>query len=62
MTAIAHAAEKGEVLTGLLYVSSDAEDCHRHLNTYDARPFNQLAERDLCPDAGMLGKINAALR
>jgi 2-oxoglutarate ferredoxin oxidoreductase subunit beta len=62
MTAIARAAEKGEVLTGLLYVSADAEDLHRHLNTYDARPFNQLVEKDLCPGAGMLEKINSALR
>ena len=62
MTAIAHAAEKGEVLTGLLYLSPDAEDLHAHLNTYEARPFNQLTEKDLCPGAGLLEKINAALR
>jgi 2-oxoglutarate ferredoxin oxidoreductase subunit beta len=61
-SAIAHAAEKGEVLTGLLYVSPDAEDLHKHLNTYDVRPFNQLGEKDLCPGKGMLEKINAALR
>jgi 2-oxoglutarate ferredoxin oxidoreductase subunit beta len=62
MTAIARAAEKGEVLTGLLYVAPEAEDLHEHLNTYKARPFNQLAEKDLCPGAGMLDKINAGLR
>jgi 2-oxoglutarate ferredoxin oxidoreductase subunit beta len=62
MTAIARAAEKGEVLTGLLYVSPDAEDLHKHLNTYDARAFNQLVEKDLCPGVGMLEKINAGLR
>jgi 2-oxoglutarate ferredoxin oxidoreductase subunit beta len=62
MTAIARAQEKGEVLTGLLYVSPDAEDLHAHLNTYEARPFNQLGEQDLCPGAGMLEKINAGLR
>jgi 2-oxoglutarate ferredoxin oxidoreductase subunit beta len=58
---IARAAEQGEVLTGLLYLASDAEDLHAHLNTH-AVPFNQLAEKDLCPGAGMLEKINAALR
>ena len=58
---IAQAAEKGEVLTGLLYLAPDAEDLHAHLNTYEA-PFNQLGEKDLCPGAGMLEKINAALR
>jgi 2-oxoglutarate ferredoxin oxidoreductase subunit beta len=62
MSAIAHAAEKGEVLTGLLYVSPDAEDLHAHLNTYDTRPFNQLGEKDLCPGSVTLDKINSALR
>jgi 2-oxoglutarate ferredoxin oxidoreductase subunit beta len=61
MTQIARAAEKGEVLTGLLYLAPDAEDLHSHLNTYE-KPFNQLGEKELCPRAGMLEKINAALR
>lgn len=58
---IARAAEKGEVLTGLLYLAADAEDLHAHLNTVEA-PFNRLGEKELCPGAGMLEKINAALR
>ena len=61
MTHIARAAEKGEVLTGLLYLAPDAEDLHAHLNTCEA-PFNKLAEKDLCPGGGMLEKINAGLR
>jgi 2-oxoglutarate ferredoxin oxidoreductase subunit beta len=61
MAAIARAAQKGEVLTGLLYLSPDAEDLHAHLNTYEVA-FNKLGEKDLCPGAGMLEKINAALR
>jgi 2-oxoglutarate/2-oxoacid ferredoxin oxidoreductase subunit beta len=61
-SALAKAAATGEVLTGLLYLSPDAEDLHAHLNTYDKAPFNQLGEKDLCPGAGMLDKINAALR
>ena len=61
ITHIARASEKGEVLTGLLYLSPDAEDLHAHLNTYQA-PFNKLGEKDLCPGAGMLEKINASLR
>jgi 2-oxoglutarate ferredoxin oxidoreductase subunit beta len=56
----AHAA-KGEVLTGLLYVNPDSEDLHAHLGTYEA-PFNTLGEKELCPGAGMLEKINASLR
>jgi 2-oxoglutarate ferredoxin oxidoreductase subunit beta len=58
---IARAAEKGEVLTGLLYLAADAEDLHAHLNTYGA-PFNKLSEKELCPGSGMLDRINAALR
>jgi 2-oxoglutarate ferredoxin oxidoreductase subunit beta len=58
---IAQAAAKGEVLTGLLYLSPDAEDLHAHLNTYDT-PFNKLGEKDLCPGSAMLDKINAGLR
>ena len=61
ITHIARAAEKGEVLTGLLYLSPDSEDLHAHLNTYPA-PFNKLSEKELCPGSAMLDKINAALR
>ncbi len=61
MTHIARAADKGEVLTGLLYLAPDAEDLHAHLNTYEAA-FNKLAETDLCPGSAMLEKINAGLR
>ncbi|MDH4323734.1 MAG: 2-oxoacid:ferredoxin oxidoreductase subunit beta, partial [Betaproteobacteria bacterium] len=58
---IARAAEKGEVLTGLLYLAADAEDLHAHLNTYET-PFNRLGEKELCPGSAMLDKINAAMR
>ena len=60
-THIARANEKGEVLTGLLYLSPDSEDLHAHLNTYEAA-FNKLGEKDLCPGSAMLDKINAGLR
>jgi 2-oxoglutarate ferredoxin oxidoreductase subunit beta len=58
---IASAAYKGEILTGLLYVSPDAEDLHAHLNTVPSA-FNQLGAKELCPGSAMLDKINAALR
>jgi 2-oxoglutarate ferredoxin oxidoreductase subunit beta len=58
---IASAAVKGEVLTGLLYLAADAEDLHSHLSTVDMA-FNKLSEKELCPGAGMLDRINAALR
>jgi len=48
-------------VTKLLYLSPDSEDLHAHLNTVEM-PFNKLSEKDLCPGAGVLDKINAALR
>ncbi len=54
-------AAAGEVVTGLLYVDPEAADLHEHLNTVDT-PLNQLSERELCPGAAALDKINASLR
>jgi 2-oxoglutarate ferredoxin oxidoreductase subunit beta len=51
----------GEIVTGLLYVHSDAEDLHRLLNTVDA-PLNALGEKELVPGAAALDKFNASLR
>ena len=56
----AHQA-RGEVVTGLLYVDSEARDLHAHLETVDA-PLNALGEAELCPGAAVLEKINAGLR
>jgi 2-oxoglutarate ferredoxin oxidoreductase subunit beta len=61
MNQIAEHMARGEVLTGLLYVESGAEDLHEHLNTVQA-PFNTLTARELCPGSAMLDKLNAALR
>jgi 2-oxoglutarate ferredoxin oxidoreductase subunit beta len=58
---VAHHAAKGEVVTGLLYLDTNSEDLHAHLNTVET-PFNKLGEKELCPGAGMLEKINASLR
>ena len=55
-----HAA-KGQVVTGLLYVESDPEDLHVHANTV-AKPLFALGEKELCPGAATLDKINASLR
>jgi 2-oxoglutarate ferredoxin oxidoreductase subunit beta len=52
---------KGEVVTGLLYVQTDAGDLHDHLNTSDV-PLNQLSEKELSPGAALLEKINSSLR
>jgi 2-oxoglutarate/2-oxoacid ferredoxin oxidoreductase subunit beta len=64
ITALRFLAERGaagELVTGLLYVEREPEDLHAHLNTVDA-PLNVLGERDLCPGAAALEKINASLR
>ena len=61
MTSIQAHVAKGEVLTGLLHVNLDSEGLHAHLNTFPTA-FNTLGEKDLCLGAGMLEKINAALR
>jgi 2-oxoglutarate ferredoxin oxidoreductase subunit beta len=55
-----HAA-KGQVVTGVLYLDSEPEDLHRHLNTC-ATPLNALSEKELCPGSAALEKINAGLR
>jgi len=52
---------RGEVVTGLLYIDTLATDLHTSLNTC-AAPLNSLDHRLLCPGAGALEKINAALR
>jgi 2-oxoglutarate ferredoxin oxidoreductase subunit beta len=51
----------GEVVTGLLYVESDASDLHAGLNT-SARPLNTLDHQVLCPGKAALDKLNASLR
>jgi len=61
MNYVAEHAARGEIVTGLLYLDSNPEDLHTHLNTSEC-PFNKLTERELCPGAGTLEKINAALR
>jgi len=56
-----HAHEaRGEILTGLLYVRSDADDLHAHLKTVQV-PLNRLAENELCPGSGALAALNAEL-
>ena len=61
MSFLQHHAAKGQIVTGLLYVDSDSEDLHGHLNTVDA-PLNTLSEKELCPGSAALEKINASLR
>ncbi|HUP08811.1 MAG TPA: thiamine pyrophosphate-dependent enzyme, partial [Caldimonas sp.] len=64
LAAMAHIAAhdaRGEILTGLLYVDSAAEDLHDHLKTVDV-PLNKLGAAELCPGSAALEAINAELR
>ncbi|HXF42475.1 MAG TPA: 2-oxoacid:ferredoxin oxidoreductase subunit beta [Pyrinomonadaceae bacterium] len=61
ISALYRARERGEVLTGLLYIDPESRDLHSILNTVEI-PLNQLTEEDLCPGASELEKINASLR
>jgi 2-oxoglutarate ferredoxin oxidoreductase subunit beta len=54
-------AERGEIVTGLLYLDPLATDLHASLNT-SATPLNALDRDVLCPGAAALAKINAGLR
>ena len=51
----------GEIVTGLIYVDSSAEDLHRYLNTVE-KPLNKLEDAELCPGSNALQALNASLR
>ena len=55
------AAERGQLLTGLLFIDERDDDLHRALGVSE-RPLNALGERELCPGSAALDAINASLR
>ena len=61
MNFLAQHSEKGEIVTGLLYVDPEAEDLHDNMQTVST-PLNALSESDLCPGSAALEKLNASLR
>jgi 2-oxoglutarate ferredoxin oxidoreductase subunit beta len=61
LKAIADHAEKGRILTGLLYINRDSEELHDVLGTA-RRPLNAISEKELCPGSRFLDSINAGLR
>ncbi|WP_457418751.1 2-oxoacid:ferredoxin oxidoreductase subunit beta [Roseateles sp. P5_E7] len=61
MNAMQRFAAGGEIATGLLYVDPTAKDWHAAQRTA-ALPLNGLGEKDLCPGAAALVRINAGLR
>jgi 2-oxoglutarate/2-oxoacid ferredoxin oxidoreductase subunit beta len=61
MTYLESRRERGEVVTGLLYVHPDSRDMHDALETIDA-PLNTLSDADLVPGNAALAALNASLR
>ncbi len=55
------ARNKGEVLTGLLYINTESTDLHHVLNT-STTPLNALSLDKLVPPAAKLESINARYR
>ena len=60
ISALVHAKERQEILTGLLYVDRNSTDLHEILNTTDI-PLNQLNEKNLNPGQKELEKICSQL-
>jgi 2-oxoglutarate ferredoxin oxidoreductase subunit beta len=61
MNAIMDAKEKGEILTGLLYMNPETRDLHHTLDTNEL-PLNTLGPKELCPGSEVLKNINAEFR
>lgn len=59
--AMQKAKERGELLTGLLYLNPEHKNLHELLNTNDT-PLNKLTEKELCPGSAVLREINESFR
>ena len=57
-----HHAAKGQIVTGLLYVDKDSRRPAQRICARSSAPLNSLSEKELCPGAAALEKINASLR
>jgi 2-oxoglutarate/2-oxoacid ferredoxin oxidoreductase subunit beta len=55
------AKERGEILTGLIYMNPKTDDLHSTLHT-SQQPLNALTKNDLCPGSSTLAELNAELR
>jgi 2-oxoglutarate ferredoxin oxidoreductase subunit beta len=61
MNKIYEAKTTGEILTGLIFIDTNAPDLHGILKTVE-KPLNQLTESDLCPGSKVLEGINGSFR
>jgi 2-oxoglutarate ferredoxin oxidoreductase subunit beta len=51
----------GEIVTGLLYISTDSKDMHEQMGT-TAGPLNELPFEQLCPGSAELEKLQQRFR
>ncbi|MCU0361157.1 MAG: 2-oxoacid:ferredoxin oxidoreductase subunit beta [Bacteroidia bacterium] len=61
MKALSEAKQKGEILTGLLYMNPESKDLHHTIDS-SHNPLNSLGKQELCPGAEALNDVNAGLR
>lgn len=61
LTRMNEARQKGEILTGLLYIDTKSEDLHDVIKTVDV-PLNTLKQDILTPSQSVLSAINAEFR
>ncbi len=61
VTALQHARNKDEILTGLLYIDNHSRELHDLLGTTNI-PLNKLTEKELCPGNSLLQEINESMR
>jgi 2-oxoglutarate ferredoxin oxidoreductase subunit beta len=61
INAVKHAQQRGEFLTGLLYLDEQTNDLHEILGTTE-KPLNTLHEAALCPGSNALDALNKSLR
>src|SRR5687767_9470750 len=61
INAVHQANQKGDVLTGLIFIDPQQMEVHEILNTVD-RPLNAFGEAELMPSVEMLEEINAGYR
>jgi 2-oxoglutarate/2-oxoacid ferredoxin oxidoreductase subunit beta len=61
VNAMLNAKEKGEILTGLLYMNSETHDLHHTINSSET-PLNLMTEKTLCPGSEILKEINSDFR
>lgn len=59
--ALQNARNKGEILTGLLYINPESTDLHHTIKT-SKKPLNTLKEKELCPGSKTLERINSEMR